>query len=92
MLDPAVVAAFGDLRGRGFDLALVEIASEGLSPVTDSRAAQLARRIWLLERDRIRRRFAKAGVALARWDSEEPFDYAIGEVARLRRSMMRSGH
>ena len=92
LLDPAVVAAFGDLRGRGFDLALVEIASEVLTPVPDSRAAQLARRIWLLERDRIRRRFAKAGVALARWDSEEPFDYAIGEVARLRRAMMRSGH
>ncbi len=90
MLDQAVVAAFGDLRGRGFDMAIVEIASEELTPVPISEEGRLARRIWLLERDRVRRRFARSGVAFARWNPEDPFDYALGEVASLRRSMMRS--
>ncbi len=91
LLDPAAVAAFGELRGRGFDMALIEIASEELTPPPGNEAGRLARRIWLLERDRIRRRFTGSGVAMARWNPQDPFDYALGEVASLRRSMMRSG-
>jgi len=91
LLDPAVVGALGDLRGRGFDMAIVEIASEELTPEPLGDAGRLARRIWLLERDRIRRRFARSGVAVARWDPGEPFDYAIGEVASQRQRLVRAG-
>jgi uncharacterized protein (DUF58 family) len=92
LLDEKVVAAFAEVRGRGFDLAIVEVSADAVLPSPETRAEQLARRIWDLQRDATRRMFRRRGVAVARWDPHEPFSYALAEVAAYRRIAARRRH
>jgi uncharacterized protein (DUF58 family) len=84
LLDQRSVAALFDLRGRGFDLALIEIPAERFISPPPTPAGALAFRIWTLERDTLRHRFAQIGVPVARWEGE-PLAAALEELARFRR-------
>jgi uncharacterized protein (DUF58 family) len=86
LLDERSTEALLDLRGRGFDLAVVEIspvpyvAGEGRTE-----EERLAYRLWLLERDALRTRFLRAGVPVAVWDDAQPLAGALEEVRAYRR-------
>ena len=90
LLDDRAVNAFADLRGRGFDLAVVEIPAEVF--VTDPTTPEegVARRIWELQRDSTRNRFVRHGIATVRWNPEDPFQRALAEVEAFRRNAMRA--
>jgi uncharacterized protein (DUF58 family) len=86
LLDERSTEALLDLRGRGFDLAVLEIspvpyvAGEGRTE-----EERLAYRLWLLERDALRARFLRAGVPVAVWDDARPLAGALEEVRAYRR-------
>ena len=69
LLDERGIAALLDLRARGYDLAVLEIA-----PATDGDTP--AHRLWRLQRDALRWRFEALGIPVAR---------SMEEVIALRR-------
>lgn len=91
LLDEGAVRAFADLRGRGYDLALIEVEAERYLAEPEGLASMLARRVWRLERDATRRRFQRHGVAVARWEPHQPFTRPLMEVTAFRRSQTRAG-
>ena len=57
LLDERMVSALVDVRGRGADVAALEIAPEPFLRVSERDQAQLAYRIWKLRRAAVRSRF-----------------------------------
>jgi uncharacterized protein (DUF58 family) len=86
LLDERTAAALLDLRGRGFDLAVVEISPLGLVEPGRRETEALAYRIWRLRREAVRSRLGRAGVPVGTWDDERPLAPAIEEVQSFRRS------
>ena len=84
LLDERSIAALFDLRARGHDLAVVEVAPEDVvSPGAGVDA--LAYRLWLLRRAGLRARFERSGVAVARWNDDYPLDAGLEGVRAFRR-------
>lgn len=86
LLDARFVSAVTDLAARGFDLVVIAI-----SPVTAARAAvrggrvaDVAARLWTLERrvqiDELRRR----GLTIVEWDGVAPLDAVLAALRRPR--------
>jgi uncharacterized protein (DUF58 family) len=86
LLDERAVSALLDLRGRGFDLALVEVSPIPFVEPGHGERAELAHRLWLLQRDALRARFERAGVAVGTWDADTSLVGALEEVRSFRRS------
>jgi uncharacterized protein (DUF58 family) len=87
LLDARFVRATTDLTARGFDVVVVAV-----SPVASARAAlgrgrvaDLAARLWALERrgqlDALRQR----GLTIVDWDGREPLDAALAALPRTPR-------
>jgi uncharacterized protein (DUF58 family) len=85
LLDDRSTAALLDLRGRGFDLAVIEISPLSLVPTGRGVAAELAGRLWRLRREAVRGRFERAGIPVAVWDDESSLAAALEEVGTYRR-------
>jgi len=85
LLDPRSVTTLLDLRGRGFDVAVVEISPEPWAGPITSDSAEIARRIWMLEREVLRSRFLNAGLGVAVWREGEPIEPVVAEVEGWRR-------
>jgi uncharacterized protein (DUF58 family) len=85
LLDDRSEAALLDLRGRGFDLVVVEISPLSLLPEPQGAAGQLADRLWRLRRDAVRGRFERAGIPVAVWGDETSLASALEEVSAYRR-------
>lgn len=78
-----------ELRARGHDVAVVEIAPDRFDAPAADRDAALARRIWLLSREAQRRRLHAHGIAVARFDGPPTLDRAVQEVNRWRATAQR---
>ncbi len=85
LLDDRSANVLLDLRGRGFDLVVVEISPLELLPPPRSEVETLGYRLWELRRDAVRGRFERAGVPLALWDDESSLAAALEEVSTYRR-------
>jgi uncharacterized protein (DUF58 family) len=85
LVDPRFVAMLEDLRARRFDLVVVEIDPSGLVTRPPGRVAGLAHRLWLLERDALRIRLERAGIAVGRWGDEGSLEAALEGVRTFRR-------
>ena len=85
LVDERTVAALFDVRGRGFDVAVIELDPVPfVEPRRDERGA-LAFRLWLLQRDALRERFRSAGIPVATWNETRPLEAALEEVRLSRR-------
>jgi hypothetical protein len=85
LLDERGVAVLLDLRARGFDLAVVDVSPlPFVRPGADASDA-LAHRLWVLQREALRGRYLRNGVAVAEWRSGVPFEVALEEVRAFRR-------
>ena len=86
MLDARFVRAAIDLAARGFDLVVIAVSPAGpaLAAVAGGAVADLAARLWALERraqiDEHRRR----GLVIVEWDGVEPLDAALATLRRPR--------
>ncbi|MGD0018042.1 MAG: DUF58 domain-containing protein [Candidatus Limnocylindrales bacterium] len=85
LIDGRTVDALLDLRGRGFDLAVVEVMPEPFAVPRPSDAARLAHRIWQLERAATRLRYRRLGVPIVQWRPGEPLAGPIAEQRESRR-------
>ena len=86
LLDDQVVEGLLDLRGRGFDLAVIELEPEGFIPAPASPLTGTARRLWRMRREQLRDRFRRLGVSVAVWDPNMPLDPVLEEVRTFRRA------
>ncbi len=71
LLDERAVGALLDLRGRGFDLVVIEVSPLSFLPPPQSDVEVLAQRLWRLQREAVRGRFERAGVPVAIWDEHD---------------------
>ncbi len=85
LLDNRSEAALLDLRGRGFDLVVIEISPLSLLPAPRGEAGELADRLWRLRREAMRGRFERAGIPVAVWEDESSLAAALEEVSAYRR-------
>jgi uncharacterized protein (DUF58 family) len=85
LLDERAVAAMLDLRARGHDLAVVELAPEVFLEPGGDEIDRLAWRLWQLRRTAVRERLRGMGVAVARWDDETGLETTFEEVRAYRR-------
>jgi uncharacterized protein (DUF58 family) len=91
LLDARVVTALLDLCGRGFDLAVIEMAAEPLLSPPESELESVALRLWRLRREALRSTFTRAGVAVGRWVPGEPLETVVAELeAWRRRALLRA--
>ena len=85
LLDERMVNALVDVRGRGADVAAVEIAPESFIQVREGEQAQLAFRIWKLRRAAVRSNFRRLGVPVVQWRWGDPLEPVLEEVSSFRR-------
>ena len=84
LLDPRFVAALSDLRARGLDVVVVEVDPIPLVEAGSTEVEKLAYRLWVLEREVIRRRLESLGIGIARWGDLD-LETALEEVRTFRR-------
>jgi uncharacterized protein (DUF58 family) len=85
LLDERSETALLDLRGRGFDLVVIELSPLTLLPEPQTDFAKLGRRLWRLRREAVRGRFERAGIPVAVWGDESSLAAALEEVSTSRR-------
>jgi uncharacterized protein (DUF58 family) len=85
LLDDRSEAALLDLRGRGFDLVVIEISPLALLTAPHGEVGELADRLWRLRREAVRGRFERAGIPVAVWGDETSMAAALEEVSTYRR-------
>ncbi len=85
LLDERGASALLDIRGRGFDLLVIEISPLRFLPQPEGLLSETAYRIWRLRREALRGRFERAGVPVAVWDETRPLASALEEVTAYRR-------
>lgn len=84
LLDERSVRALFDLRGRGFDLVIVEVSPAAFVGPPQDEADELARRLWLMRRESLRHDYWRAGVPVTTWDAHEVLAPRLQEIARFR--------
>ena len=84
LFDKRIATALLDLRGRGYDLIVIDIASPEAGSPLDGAEPSLPERLWRLSREALRYRFAEAGVPVATWQDGEPLAAALEEVSTFR--------
>lgn len=91
LIDRRFGLALQNLRARGLDVFVLEI--DPLRFVRPSRGEieQLAYRLWLLEREVLRRQLEGIGIAVASWGETGSLEAALEEVRTYRR-YARSAH
>ncbi len=85
LVDPRFVAALEDLRGRRFDVAVVEVDPVPLVESGRTDVERSAYRLWLLEREVLRSRLERLGVGIATWGDRD-LETVLEEVRTFRRS------
>jgi uncharacterized protein (DUF58 family) len=85
LLEDRTIGALLDIRGRGFDLAVIEVDPERYVDLDLGKDGQLSLRVWRLWRAARRRALLRAGIPLVRWDPATPLDAAVVLLNQLRR-------
>jgi uncharacterized protein (DUF58 family) len=85
LVDYRFTDALEDLRGRGFDLVVVEVDPVPLVKPGREEIEKLAYRMWRLEREVLCSRLERLGIGMARWNDEVALDTAIEGVRTYRR-------
>lgn len=85
LLDERSLGALMDLRGRGYDLSVVELSPLAFVQPGRRETEKLAYRLWVMERAALRGRFLDMGVPVVTWRRGEPLDGVLAAASRLRR-------
>lgn len=90
LIDDRSIANLMDLRGRGIDVAIIEIRPEAFIPDPANAFGEAARRLWHLQRELLRDRFRQLGVPVAPWSPGTPLQLPLEEVRAFRQHSRRS--
>lgn len=84
LLEDAIVRTLLELRGRGFDLAVVEIPTLPYLEI-EGDEAELAARLLRLERELLRSRLRAQGIAVVEWGEGGSLEATIRAMEEFRR-------
>ncbi|HEX6700468.1 MAG TPA: DUF58 domain-containing protein [Gaiellaceae bacterium] len=85
--DLRTLRALLDLRGRGFDLVVIELPVE---PALAAQSDDPVERLWRLKRKAVRAWCASAGALVVEWPTGVPLAAAIEEAHEWRRGALRA--
>jgi uncharacterized protein (DUF58 family) len=85
LVDARAVSALLELRGRGHDLAVLELSPQSYVSPGAQPWERIAYRLWRMERDALRARLIAMGVPTVAWSAEEPIQPALAVADRFRR-------
>ena len=85
LLDQRSVGALLDLRARGYDLAVIDVSPVPFVARPSTGVDAIAHDIWVMQRDAIRHRLQRGGVAVVEWREERPLQSVLEEVREFRR-------
>lgn len=85
LVDERSIGALLDVRGRGFDVAVIELDPVPFVAARPDEHGELAHRLWLLQREALRERFRGAGIPITVWDQRRSLESALEEVRSFRR-------
>ncbi len=85
LVDDRTVSALFDLRGRGYDLVVVELTPLAFVPAGRRDTERLAYRLWGMQREALSSRFQEMGVAVTTWQPGEPLEAALAAASTFRR-------
>lgn len=83
LLDERASTAMADLARRGHAVVVIDTAPTPLLPAPATAEAELAQRLYLLEREALLHRLAEIGVPVVPWRGEGSLDVVLTEVTRL---------
>lgn len=86
MLDDSLAGIAHSLRVSGLDIALVEVDPVMFLPPPTNPPRQVGRRVWTMERDRLRDRLAGDGIPVAPWRVGDAPDVPLSQIANWRAS------
>lgn len=89
LLDPNMAGLLNVLRRSGVDVAVVEIDMAHLLPDPERPDRAVGRRVWAMERERIRDRLSSVGVPVALWDETDPAEVPLHQLELWRTSWRR---
>ncbi|HZD22205.1 MAG TPA: DUF58 domain-containing protein [Acidimicrobiia bacterium] len=84
LLDDSLVGLAHSMRVSGLDMAIVELDPHRYLPEPSTAARALGRRVWKMERERLRDRLATDGIPVAPWTAGAPPDVPLAQLARWR--------
>ncbi|WP_163505007.1 DUF58 domain-containing protein [Fodinicola acaciae] len=90
LVDPRTIGVLRDLRARGRTVVVVDVLRGEPAMRVDRRQAELALRMWRIERRGIRMLLADLGIPLVPWEPGLRLDAVLAPVSR-RRLVRRSG-
>jgi uncharacterized protein (DUF58 family) len=85
LVDERMLTVIADLRGRRYDVAVLEVSPVPFAHAGSGPTDALAYRIWVLQRAALRQRLLRQGIAVAEWREEWPLLRPLEEMARFRR-------
>jgi uncharacterized protein (DUF58 family) len=85
LLDPRGVHALLELRGRGVDVAALDVSPVPFARRPETGLDEVAFDLWMLRRDALRHRLRRAGIAVCEWHAETPLQAVLEEVRAFRR-------
>jgi len=85
LLDDRSLGALLDLRGRGYDLSVVELSPFAFVAPGGRETERLAYRLWAMEREALHGRFLAVGVPVVTWRRGEPLEPVLALASRFRR-------
>lgn len=85
LLDPRSVGALLDLRGRGIDLAVIDVSPVPFTQRPAGGLDAIAHDVWTLRRSALRHRLQRSGVSVAEWRLDTQLQSVLEEVQAFRR-------
>jgi uncharacterized protein (DUF58 family) len=89
LLDNNMAGLLNVLRRSGIDVVAIEIDATDQLSEPERGDRQMGRRIWSMERERIRDRLSGAGIAVAIWDRDDPPEVPLRQLDARRSSWRR---
>jgi uncharacterized protein (DUF58 family) len=89
LLDPNLGGLLHTMRHSGIDVSVIEMDVEPVLGPPSDEARSLGRRVWMLERERLRDRLASEGIPITVWRWGEPADVPIARLEQWRTSWRR---
>ena len=85
LVDDRMLTVIADLRGRRYDVAVLDVSPVDHTAPGRGPTDALAYRIWLLRRAALRQRLLRQGIAVAEWRDDMPLTQPLEEMGRFRR-------
>lgn len=91
LMDPRMAGLIHTLKRSGVDVSVVALDVDPVLPPPAGQARVLGRRIWAMERERLRDRLAGEGVPVVSWRSIDPPEVPLAQLDTWRARWRRLG-